>query len=92
MFRQSTKSPQTELWARFNFLLLLMSKKRLASSLCRLQRLQIFLAQSVPVYRCRFSGDRFHFRKFHEQFFNLAVLMGLGEQDRYGQLQTACLV
>jgi hypothetical protein len=24
-----------------------------------------------------FRGDRFHFRKFHEQFFNLALLMRL---------------
>jgi hypothetical protein len=49
-----------------------MSRKRLASLLCRLLELQIFLSQSGL-----FTGDRFQIRKFHEQLFNFALLMRL---------------
>ena len=53
-------------------------------SLCRKKDLRVRCA-SCPNYRHSldnrgwFSRDRFHFRKFHEQFFNLALLMRLGE-------------
>lgn len=53
-------------------------------SLCREKDLRICCA-SRPNGRHSldnrgwFSRDRFHFRKFHEQFFNLALLMRLGQ-------------
>lgn len=72
--RQPTKNPQTKLWAR----------QDLVDSLCREKDLRVCRA-SCP--NCRhsldnrgwFSRDRFHFRKFHEQYFNLALLMRRGQ-------------